>query len=291
MSVPGPVLGPCVSWIDGSDVAACCGIADCDPPTLLDTVALEASMALYEISGRQFTGQCTKTVRPCADGCGCWGVPSLGLGPYYWATSAYGVAPGGYPWMWRNECGDVCRGCGTLSKVKLSGYPVTEIVEVKIDGAVLGAFDSNGNPNYKLAENRRDLIRLDDPGPPQQPRRWPACQNMALDSSQPGTFEVTYRHGVNPPPLGMDAAAELACQLYVACSGGENCVLPAGVTRVVRQNVEVDRQLLANWFDPTKATGLVRLDLFLASYWRVRRGRRPAVYSPDVQQYARRLGY
>lgn len=241
-------------------------------------------MALYEISGRQFTGVCERTVRPCRDACGCWGVAS-GLGPWAWGGTAWG-----YPLIgaWVNECGDRC-GCGSLSRVRLAGYPVREILEVLIDGVVLDPLDVNGNPNYRL-DGWRWLVRMDDPGPPVVKRRWPSCQNLSLDDTEAGTFSVTYEWGVSPPQLGIDAAAELACQLYLACGGSEACDLPAGVTRVVRQGVEIDRQLLANWFDPTKATGLVHVDLFLRAYWRTRAQRRPAVYSPDVAAYARRVG-
>lgn len=289
MSIPGPVLGPTVAWIDAVDVAECCGVdLDSVGPALLDQVALEASMALYEISGRQFTGLCDRTVRPCRDACGCWGSPSLGLGPWTWSMASWGWGGNGGGWWWTNECGDRC-GCGSLSTVRLAGYPVREIVEVKIDGVVLPYLDGGGHPNYRL-DSWRDLVRMDDPGPPAQPRTWPACQQLALDSDQQGTFEVSYRWGVDPPELGRRAAAEIACQLYMSCAGAE-CKLPAGTTRVVRQGVTVERSLLANWFDPTKATGLVATDLFLRAYWSDRQGRRrPAVFSPDVQPYARRVG-
>jgi hypothetical protein len=285
VSVPGPVLGPCTSWIDGADVAACCSsVPDFDDPAIFDAVALEASMALYEVSGRLFTGLCDPvTVRPCRDGCSCWGPSSLGLGPWYWSSAAWGA--GG--WGWGNECGDRL-GCRPLSRIRLAGYPVREIVEVLVDGAVLPALDDNGNPNYRL-DRWRFLVRMDDPGPPVQPRSWPACQNLALDETQPGTFAITYRSGVDPPELGRRAASELACQLYASCAAAK-CVLPAGATKVTRQGVTVERGLLANWFDPTKPTGLVALDLFLKSYWRTRAARRPAVFSPDLQPFARRLG-
>ncbi len=276
MSIPGPVLGPAVSWLTADDVASCCGIDIATVgPSLLDTVAIEASMALYEISGRQFTGLCERTVRPCADRCGCWGGTVASSGMWQWASYPYGG------WSWWNECGDKC-GCRPLSKVRLSGYPVREILEVKIDGAVV---DPAG---YRL-DGWRDLVRLDDPADPTNPRRWPGCQTLSLNDDQPGTFSVSYAFGVDPPELGRQAAAQIACQLFAACQGQE-CQLPAGVARVVRQGIEIERGLLANWFDKTKATGLVAVDLFLASYSATRGRRRPSVWSPDVQSYARRVG-
>lgn len=287
MSVPGPVLGPCESWIDGADVAACgaCALNEGSDTSSLDQVAIDASVVLYEISGRLFTGLCDHVVRPCRSGCSCWGSESLGLGAWGWGWAS-GADPGGY-WGWRNECGDRC-GCGSLSKVKLGGYPVREIVAVTIGGEVLDPLDDDGNPNYRL-DGRRWLVRMDSPTGGK--RLWPSCQNLALDSSEGGTFEVTYRSGIDPPEIGRRAAAELACQLAIACGlAGGDCLLPQGTTRITRQGVTVERELLTGWFDSTKTTGLPAVDLFLRGFWTNRRGRRPAVYSPDVQPFAREVG-
>lgn len=283
----GPVLGPCSSWIDSSDVLACCQTSDQSSDTIaaLSVAAVEASMALFEISGRQFSGLCGRTVRPSAQQCGCWGSRAAGLGPWAWSAAAYGYAGGA--WGWWNECGDRL-GCSPMSRVKLAGYPVRSISEVKIDGAVLAATDDDGNPNYRL-DGWRFLTRMDSPGPPVEKRYWPGCQNMALDDTEDGTFSVTYVHGVEPPELGRRAAAALACELYKQCAGGE-CALPAGVTRLNRQGVQVERQLLANWFDPKKGTGVPAIDLFLRAYWTGKATRRPAVFSPDLQPYAKRMG-
>ena len=67
-----------------------------------------------------------------------------------WTTT---VGAGG---CYQNGC------CWSLSRVKLSGYPVTEIVEVTIGG---------------------DIIPAED--------RWPACQNLAVGDDEPGAFAVT----------------------------------------------------------------------------------------------------
>lgn len=283
MSVPGPTLGPCSSWISGADVKACCrGAADVEDH-LLDAVAIEASMALFEISGRQFPGLCAQTVRPNRTDCGCWGVSiSSGL-PWFWSSGALGWNG----WGWWNENGDR-RGCQPLSEVRLSGYPVRAITAVKIDGVVLPPLDDNGNPNYRL-DQWRNLVRMADPGPPYQQRFWPSCQNLDLDDDQPGTFSVSYEYGVDPPQLGRDAAATLACQLWAQCNG-QACALPTGATKVTRQGVSVDRDLLASWFDPKGNSGLVQVDLFLAAYWRKQATRRSAVWSPDVQPFAKRVG-
>lgn len=269
---PGPVLGPCTSWIVGADVAARSQIDNPDTD-LLDTVAVEASMALFEISGRQFTGLCENTVRPCTQVCGC--SLATGLGNWYWSSYP------GLAWGWWNENGERV-GCEPMSVWRLSGYPVRDVTQVLIDGQVV---DPGG---YRL-DGWRNLVRLDDPGPPVVKRYWPGCQNMSLNSDQPGTFEVSYRYGVDPPQLGRDAACQVAYQLYLGLNG-RGCKLPTGTTKVARQGITIERGLLANWLDPSKPTGLVVVDTFLAAYWRKRQGRRGAVYSPDVQRFGLRVG-
>lgn len=279
---------PCQPWIDGCDVAVCAQIDYNQMPWVFDTVASEAGAALYQISGRRYSGVCERTVRPCSTSCGCWGGPaSYGLGPWSWASSAWGAGLGG--WMWWNEAGDRL-GCSPMSRVKLAGYPVRRIVSVTIDGVDVPALDGNGNPNWRL-DQRRYLTRLDDPSTATTtPRFWPGCQNMSLAPDEPGTFEVVYEWGQDVPLIGKQAAIELANQLFLACGGGA-CVLPAGVTRVVRQGIEIERGLLANWMDPKKPTGLINLDTFLQAYWNGNRGGRVgSVWSPDVQQFARVMG-
>lgn len=285
---PQPVIGPCANWISGEDVAACAKVAYGSNPSVFDTVAFEAGNALYEISDRRFPGLCQRKVRPCRDDCSCWltGPVSYGMGPWFWTSVPWGFGGG---WAWYNERGDKF-GCQPMSKVRLAGYPVSKIVEVKVDGTVMPEFDPvSGARNWRL-DKWRYLVRMDAPGTPSQPRFWPSCQSMSLDDDQPGTFAITYVWGTDVPQLGRDAAVEVANQLWIAC-GGKECQLPAGVTRLQRQGVTVERGLLANWMDETKGTGLVHLDLFLNAYAHGKKaGRKPALWSPDIQAFGRRVG-
>lgn len=243
-------------------------------------------MALFELSGRVFTGACERVVRPCRDGCGCWGEASAGLGPWAWAYgNPWGAGTG---WGWWGECGGNSCGCGSLSRVPLAGYPVREITEVLIGGVVLDPLDVNGNPNYRL-DGWRWLTRMDDPGPPVVKRYFPHCQNLALNDTEEGTFSISYVSGVDPPQLGVDAAAELACELWKNCSGGQ-CALPPNATKVTRQGVQIEKNiLLAFLTDPTKPTGLLSLDLFLSVYGIKGRGRRGALWSPDSPAFGLRI--
>lgn len=290
----GPVQGPCRTWIDGEDIAALCTGADPETQSqLLDACAVSASMLAYSASGRQFSGECQQTVRPCADPQqSCW-IYNWGSGVFPWW--GYGGAFG-YGWGWYgppmglggNQQGPLC-GCNALSRVKLSGYPVTEIVEVKIDGAVLPATDVNGNPNYRLDQDQF-LTRMDDPSvTPVFPRFWPACQNLALDDTEAGTFSVTYKFGVPPPPLGIEAAKALACELFASLTGGP-CKLPNRVTRVVRQGLTQERLVPLAVLLRQGATGIPAWDMFIAEENPNGLRRRPMVWSPDTLQYAQRLG-
>lgn len=279
--------GPCASWINGDDVAAA------GPPLtgigsdswLLDDVAYDASYVLYELSGRQFPGVCQRTVRPAADPCRCWQfTPSLGMGPWAWAWLAGGSWGG---WGWRNECGDAA-GCNPLQTIRLSGYPVREILSVKIDGTVLPLLDDNSNPNYRL-DGRDKLIRMADPGPPYQQRFWPGCQQLDLNDTESGTFSITYTWGSDVPHLGRAAAAALARELWKGANL-EACALPTRVTEVVRAGVTMKRVVAFADMFRLGATGIQEVDLFIAMVNPIRMKRRPAVFSPDLQQFARKVG-
>ncbi len=290
MSTPeNPTFGPCTDWITGADVAAVCTALDTSgDPAAYDEVAHTASEILWAASGRQYSGSCgPMTVRPCVKSCGCW---PLGLGYYgfSWNSGGWWVSGGGdgfsavQGWVgsgggcYTNGC------CGFLSRVKLAGYPVTEIVEVLIDGNVVDS------ANYRLDSNKW-LTYLDDPDSGQI-RRWPACQNLALDETETGTFAVTYTHGIAPPQIGLDAAVQLACAL--AASGGD-CDLPPGTQRVDRQGIQIDLNFPASARRgglPPGFADLPLVKLFLDTVNPYGKVRRSAVWTPDQQQYAQKMG-
>lgn len=276
---PQPTVGPCQAWCDAADVAIYTG----DPGSIdLTKYAIEASALLYELSARQFTGTCVRTVRPCGTpDCGGWGNDywTSANDQLFWTGGAWGY--GGLD-VWdrsRQFCG-----CTALDQVRLSGYPVWQIVEVLIDGAVV-------DPSLYRLDGWEWLTAV-RPLATDQPSQWPSCQNLDLPSTQPGTFSVEYLCGVSPPLLGQDAAAQLAAQFFFAASGAE-CQLPVGTTKLIRQGVTIERALFAQWAQTSSgqwATGLPLVDAFLAQYNKSGLRRRGAVWSPDVQQYAPKLG-
>lgn len=259
------MAGPCAPWIDGDDVADCCNV-ETTSGSLFDTVAEQASDLLFEISGRLYAGECARTVRPACDSCMCgYQVLSRGhiIGPWDY----------GYP---LNLC-DSCLVACSPSLVKLAGVPVREILEVKIDGAVLAATE------YRLF-NDRYLQRLND-------AHWPHRQNLTLADTEDNTWSVYYSYGADPPSLGVSAAASIACELYKECSG-ETCVLPKGVTRITRQGITIDKLAFTSWGyrEGRWATGLPLVDAFLATVNPAGLQRRPVFWAPGKRQYAQDWG-
>lgn len=262
----GGVGGPCSDWITGDDVAACCNV-ETSSGALFDEAATAASALLFELSGRQFSGNCgPRTVRPYCDSCWCG---------YQILSRGYVIGPWdyGYPLYLCDSCLIACQ----PSMVKLAGYPVRAITQVLIDGDVVSPAD------YTIW-NGRYLKRLDD-------QRWPMAQDLTLADTEDGTFSITYTYGSDVPQLGELAAAQLGCEIYNACGGGD-CVLPAGTTRVIQQNVVVEKLAFTQWAFATGRwqTGLPLVDMFLNAYNPSGLKRRPTFWAPGRHQYAQPFG-
>ena len=265
--------GPCTDWLTGDDVAACCSV-EASSGVLFDDAAVQAQNLLYQLSGRRYAGLCGPlTVRPCRDNCSCFPVQRLA----YASGGSRLLWTGDYWGFWGNDSRNC--GCGCLSQVKLSGFPVQEITEVKIDGDIVAPSE------YRLDENRY-LTRLND-------TFWPACQDLSLDDTEDGTFSVSYVYGASPPPEGVAAAAQLGCEIYKSCSGQE-CALPTGVTRYTRQGITVEKMAFTSWAFQRGTrgvlggwrTGMPLVDMFLASSNPHGISRRPVFWAPG-RRYAR----
>jgi hypothetical protein len=81
------------------------------------------------LSGRQFSGLCERTVRPPCDSCYCG---------YQILSRGYVIGPWDYGYPLLSYC-DQCLISCSPSMVKLAGYPVREITQVKIDGDVVAS--------------------------------------------------------------------------------------------------------------------------------------------------------
>lgn len=258
--------GLCSLWTAPDLVAACCqGLDDLEDPRL-ETVMQAASEILYGLSGQKFPGECETTIRPCVGSCTCWSF--IREGDYYWHALA------GY---WRR--GGHYNGCQPVSAITLPGAPIREIVEVKIDGDPI-------DPTEYMLYRPNQLVRTRDA----QARRriWPGCQILDMDDTEPGTFSVTYGFGAGPPAAGIEAAGALACELWKDCTGQE-CALPEGTTKIVRQGITIEVNALAAHL-LTGSTGIVAIDAFLAAFGADKKEEVSTVWSPDLA-YPERPGF
>ena len=237
-------VGPCTAWITGDDVAECCASATEEVGTftvLLDDAADVASQLLYELSGNRWAGLCSREgVRPCHGDCAC-----------NFQVLSRGHIVASPHWNHSDCLGSSCW-CYGLSRVKLAGY-VRQVTEVKIDGVALDPSE------YRLDEHKW-LTRMNG-------ERWPACSRADLDDTEEGTFAVSYTYGKTPPLMGIEAAKQLACQVYGWCASGGSggdCDIPAGAVRITRQGITIERALFAR--NPNSGaweTGLGAVDFFL----------------------------
>lgn len=214
-----------------------------------------ASDILFELSGRQFPGTCDALVYPCAQRTFRDPAPD-----YSTRSTSLFITP---------SCGcgviDNC-GCGGISQVQLGAIPITAITEVRVDGAVVPP------ASYRVDEFKY-LVRTDG-------ENWTCCQDL---SDLPNAFSVEFDYGLEPPPAGVRAAADLACQLALACNPATigDCKLPQRVTSLTRQGVSMVLLDPFTFLENGK-TGVYSVDLFLATYNPYRLRRPPMVMSPDV---------
>lgn len=300
--VPWAVDGPCSEWCDSQDLWVACdrpmttigdGSMETECPVDMTEFAFAGSWLMWELSGRLYNGRCVKTVRPCTDQV--CGFQVLSRGHIVWPNNFwanYGWTGSGWNWGDYGGCG-----CVPLSRIKLSGYPVREILTVKIDGVELPEFELGGSRNWRLDE-RRYLTRMaNEDG---EAQRWPSCQRMDEDDTEPGTFSVEYAYGQDPPLLGALAAAQMGCEFYKAANDGE-CSLPSGTVRVTRQGITVDKMATLGFFRQGSrrlgpqarwASGLPLVDAFLNAANPYGLTRRPMMAAPGNRRgrYARSVG-
>jgi hypothetical protein len=291
LDLPWAQDGPCTPWCDASDVSLNCG-----SPTVITGVGSGADEALIDmtpyawmgswlmwmLSGRRYSGSCERTVRPCGSRpCGFQTLPG---GYTIWPT------PDGLPGWWNGSAWNVpgfggC-GCEPLDRIKLAGYPIREIIEVKIDG-----IDVPEANNWRL-DGWRFLTRMADANG--DPQYWPACQRLDMDDTEVGTFAVTYAYGQDPPLFGQLAAAQVACEIFKGTTGGE-CALPSGTVRVSRQGITIDKLAALGWFRTSTngwQTGLGVVDAFLNAANPQGNARRPMIMVPGQRslRYAQSVG-
>lgn len=261
----------CAPWVTDDDLIDCSDLNA--SAEVIDDACMAASEILYALSGRQFSGTCAETVRPCASGGGYLPGFSWSRWTYPW----YPILSGG---VWLNlgpACG--CHiaydcACKGIPQVNLGRSDVTEILSVVINGETLSAL------NYRLDPGGL-LVRTDG-------SLWPCCQDLSVDKDETGAWYVELLHGLEPPTSGKLAAAELASELVKDCVGAD-CSLPQRVTNLTRQGVTMTL-LDPQDFLTDGRTGIYKVDLFLASSNPYGLARRATAWSPEVRGRGRRVG-
>lgn len=260
-----PLTSMVAPWISAGEICApCVGF----PLDVLNDAIAVATDILFVLSGRQFPGRISTTVRPCAlNVCG----DKFAWDPQF-VLDLSGIC--GH----RHDCG-----CSSIPQIELSKqWPLISIESVKVDGETLPS------SKYRI-DDQRWLVRLPDPDGTNP--GWPLCQRLDLPSTEKGTWEVAYTFGRDPPAMGRRAVAELACQLALACSPdlSGTCRLPSRVTSVVRQGLSMTILDPFDFLDKG-LTGLYTVDLFLRTVNPSGLRDFASVHSPDIGPRVRKTG-
>jgi len=252
--MPAPSADVCEPWATVADVGSPCDDYAFDTVLLEDSLLI-ASTALYHLTGRQWSGQCQDTIRPCGyrrpDSCGC---------------------------LSSRACG-----CRRLSELHLPGV-VASVDEVKIDGQVVP------EARYRV-DDHRVLVYLPESDTAER-QGWPCCQRLDRDDTAEDTWSVTYTYGQDPPAGGVRAAAQLGCQLALAFQPETvgACRLPKNTVNVARQGITVALRDPSALFQEG-STGLNDVDLWINSVLLGSKRRRGSVWVPGMQRQAiRRAG-
>lgn len=264
------MAGPCTWDVDPEELGVC---ADWDnKPAEIRNAALElATLFLWAATGRQY-GPCPITVRPSQSNRGELLYQEFAVMP---GTAGLGV-PGGpflFGGRWFNaSCASAC--CGNSACAIVLRGPVAEVTEVMIGDEVVPAsvyrVDITGGTYL--------LVRRDG-------ECWPTCQNFIADEGEEGSFSVDYLIGRTlSDPLKV-AAAMLACEYAKHLAGGA-CALPARMTRLSRQGVEVE----VSPPDPDSGTtGIKMVDDVITMLNPNRLQSPPTVMSPDLPESCDRV--
>lgn len=219
-----------------------------------------AALIMWAATGRRY-GLCEITVQPsrrCTE-------------PLY---QTYGVGGGGLlspvidngVWYNRPGGGDGC--CGSTGcEVELPGPVLTEnVLAVNVDGEVVSS------AAYVVFDGRL-LTRIDG-------GCWPVCVNYSQQT--PAAFTVTYLQGEEIPPAVQAAFERLACETAKACAGAA-CALPARMTRLSRQGVDIEVEQVDLEIQPGRIlTGVKEVDDVIRTVNPYGHTAAPQVMTPDI---------
>ncbi len=251
---PGDYAGVCPDWASYS--------AD------VREAALELAVGfLWGATGRRF-GVCPVTVRP--GGQRMLAAPAYAAFPVWPGQEPAVTGPYLYGGTWFNApagCSSAC--CGSAGCAVVLRGPVASVEEVLIGEETVppSAYRVDVSGGAWL------LQRIDG-------ECWPGCQNMAAEEGEPGSFVITYGAGVRLPAMLKIATAALACEFGKSLIGGA-CSLPAKMTRLSRQGVEVE---VASPDPAAGTTGVKLVDDVIATLNPSGRKSPPLVLSPDLPE-------
>lgn len=250
-------FGPCSDW----PVYPVCDLTSYSPALTGYAVSM-ATRVLWKLSGMRF-GTCTVTLRPCRRSC----YESWPWGWSEWDNSFLGTTVWTDYRFWAPlACGSCSSGCscGEVQETVLPS-PVSSVVTVKVDGTPLVT------GSYRV-DNNRLLVRTDG-------GRWPLCNDLSKNDTEPGTWSVTAAYGEDVPDSARMAMGELVCEIVKAGSGID-CRLPPGVVQLARQGVTIQYPDVGQLLKEGR-TGLYLVDLFLSSENPHNLTQRARVYSVD----------
>jgi hypothetical protein len=234
-----------------------------------------ATDLLYVLSGRQYRSG-RVVVRPSS----IQGAASSSSYLYpYSSMSGYGEGwgfAGGWSWStfgqgwWQNG--------QDLAECVLQG-PIRAINSVLVDGQELGPWPPP-NPNYTLYDRRR-LVR--NIGIGAAGGSWPWSQQLQLPVTSPGTWQIDYEWGRNPPPAGKAACIALAVEVARSLSGSDSSQLPERVVSLASQGVTMQVGDALNYIRE-ELTGLPIVDMFLTAVNPAKLRRRSVFIAPNTIQ-------
>ena len=256
----------CTPWITTTQLDEWCSIPAVATAFDEENAVQAASEILHILTGRQYPGICSETLRPCPSP---GYLPDSGF-PFGW----YPIRLGG---VWLNSGWGGCHtsadcSCATIPQLALGRDDVQTIDQVLIDGVIL-------DPGAYRLDHNKWLVRVDGDN-------WPCCQDLTEPTTETGTWSVTVTYGRPVPTSYQNAAAVFACELVKAHVGVE-CALPARVQTLTRQGVSM-ALLDPQEFLSFGRTGLYEVDIVIATANPHGLRRRATAWSPEVKGRARR---
>lgn len=279
-ALSGPGVGPCFPWTTDNAVKG--AVAGIDPLADMTEWIEAAGQVLYNLTGRQFKGLCRATIRPGHESCSCGGLCAAhAFGwPFSGGFGLYGSGWGGYgSWLGGAQEGPrntlIC-----ASEIDLS-HDARLVESIKIDGVEI-------DPTTWRLDPLGKLVRQPDASGNQLV--WPCCSRVGVPSGQPGTFEIRYLYGQDPPGAVVMAVNVLAGQFWLASNGSGQCKLPAHSQTLVRQGISATFITDTTVYLAKGFTGLSAVDNVIAAWNPDHLKRRARVISIDVEPHRRMSG-